>query len=65
MFERVASAAGAASAGAEAFGELAGTFGALGRAAFRTASRARGDREKLRAVRQILERAEHDIETLG
>jgi DNA-binding PadR family transcriptional regulator len=62
VFERVASAAGA---GAEAFGELAGAFGALGRAAFRTASRSRSDREKLRAVRQILERAEREIEALG
>lgn len=62
VFERVSSAAGA---GAEAFGELAGAFGALGRAAFRSASRTRADREKVRAIRQILERAEHDIEALG
>ena len=40
---------------------------ALGRSAFRAASRAssRGDRERLRAVRQVLERAERDIEALG
>lgn len=62
VFERVANAAGA---GAEAFGELASAFGALGRAAFNTARRGGGDRAKLRAVRQILERAEHDIEALG
>lgn len=62
VFERVSHAAGA---GAEAFGELAGAFGALGRAAFRSASRTRADRGKVRAIHQILERAEHDIEALG
>lgn len=61
VFARVRDAAGA---GAEDFGELAGAFGALGRAAFRTASRARGNRERLRRVRDILERAERDIEAL-
>jgi DNA-binding PadR family transcriptional regulator len=62
VFERVS---GMADAGAEAFGELAGAFGALGRAAFRAASRVRGDRARLRAVRQILERAEREIDALG
>ena len=46
------------------FGELASAFGALGRAAFKQASKARGDRDVLRAVRKILEQAEHDIEKL-
>ncbi len=62
VFERVSHVAGA---GAEMFGELASAFGALGRAAFKAASKARGDRDFLRSVRQILERAEHDIEKLG
>jgi DNA-binding PadR family transcriptional regulator len=62
VFERVSQVA---EAGVEAFGELAGAFGALGRAAFRRASRARGDRETLRRVRQILEDAEREIEKLG
>ena len=62
VFARVRDAAGA---GAEDFGELAGAFGSLGRAAFRTASRARGNRERIHRLRQILERAEHDIEALG
>lgn len=61
VFARVA---GAANAGAEAFGELAGAFGALGRAAFRTASQADGDRERLRRVREILERAARELETM-
>lgn len=62
VFARVRDAAGA---GAEDFGELAGAFGSLGRAAFRTASRSRGDRERVRRLREILERAEHDIEKMG
>ena len=62
VFERVSNFAGA---GVEMFGELASAFGALGRAAFRTANKSRGDREVLRAVRKIIERAEHDIEKLG
>jgi DNA-binding PadR family transcriptional regulator len=62
VFERVSHFAGA---GVEMFGELASAFGALGRAAFKQASKARGDRELLRAVRKILEQAEHDIEKLG
>lgn len=62
VFDRVASAAGAR---AEAFGELAGAFGALGRAAFQAASRARGDRAKVRAVREVLERAAREVEQLG
>jgi DNA-binding PadR family transcriptional regulator len=61
VFERVSNVA---EAGIEAFGELASAFGALGRAAFRRASRTRGDREMIRRVRQILEQAEHDIEKL-
>jgi DNA-binding PadR family transcriptional regulator len=61
IFERVSHAAGA---GAELIGELAGAFGSLGRAAFRTASQARGDREKLRRVREVLERAAREIEGL-
>ena len=62
VFDRVREVAGA---GAEAFGELAGAFGTLGRAAFRTASRAGGDRAKVRALRDILERPERDITPLG
>jgi len=62
VFERVSNFAGA---GVEMFGELASAFGALGRAAFRTANKSRGDREVLRAVRKIIEQAEHDIEKLG
>ena len=62
VFERVSSFAGA---GVEMFGELASAFGALGRAAFKQASKARGDRDVVRAVRKILEQAEHDIEKLG
>ena len=62
VFARVRDAAGA---GAEDFGELAGTFGALGRAAFRTASQARGDRDRLRRLREILERAAREVEALG
>ena len=54
-----------ADAGTEFFGEMARAFGSLGRTAFKTASKARGDRERLKAVREILERAEHDIEKLG
>ena len=54
-----------AEAGVEAFGELAGAFGALGRAAFRQASRARGDREAVRRVREIIEQAEREIGKLG
>lgn len=65
VFERVSSAAGAAGARAEALGDLAGTFGALGRATFRATGRASGDRERQRAVRAILERATHEIEALG
>jgi DNA-binding PadR family transcriptional regulator len=61
VFERVANVG----AGVEMFGELATAFGALGRAAFRTASKSRGEREVLRAVREIIERAQHDIEKLG
>ena len=61
IFERVSHVAGA---GAEMFGELAGAFGGLGRAAFRTAGRSRGDREKLRRVREILERAAREIDEL-
>lgn len=62
VFERVSNVA---EAGVEAFGELAGAFGSLGRAAFRRASRARGDRELLRRVREIIEAAEREIEQLG
>ncbi|MBV9879398.1 MAG: PadR family transcriptional regulator [Gemmatirosa sp.] len=62
VFDRVRNVAGA---GAEMFGELASAFGSLGRAAFRTASRSRGDHVKLNALREIIERAEHDIEKLG
>ncbi|AHG91188.1 transcriptional regulator PadR family protein [Gemmatirosa kalamazoonensis] len=62
VFERVSHVAGA---GVELFGELASAFGALGRAAFKTASKSRGDRDLLKKVRDIIERAEHDIETLG
>jgi DNA-binding PadR family transcriptional regulator len=61
VFDRVSSMAGA---GVEMFGELASAFGALGRAAFKTASKAHGDRELLRRVRKIIERAEHEIEEL-
>lgn len=62
VFERVREMAGA---GAEAFGELAGAFGALGRTAFRTASRAGSDRAALRKLREILERAEREIDAIG
>ena len=62
VFERVSNFAGA---GVEMFGELASAFGALGRAAFKQASKARGDRDVLRAVRKIIEQAEHAIEKLG
>jgi DNA-binding PadR family transcriptional regulator len=62
VFERVSNVAGT---GAEMFGELAGAFGALGRAAFKTASRTRGDRELLRRIRKIIERAEQEIQELG
>ena len=62
VFERVSNVA---EAGVEAFGELAGAFGSLGRAAFRRASRSRGDREMLRRVREIIEAAEREIEKLG
>ena len=56
---------GVAGASAEAYGEFAHAFEALGKAAIRTASRAGGDQAKLSAVRQIIERAEHDIQLLG
>lgn len=61
VFERVSNVAGA---GAEMFGELATAFGGLGRAAFKTASKQRGDREVLRRIRNILERAEREIHEL-
>ncbi len=62
LFDRVSGVAGA---GAEAFGELAGAFGALGRVAFQAATRAGGDRERLRAAREVLERAARELEALG
>jgi DNA-binding PadR family transcriptional regulator len=61
VFERVSNVA---EAGGQAFGELATAFGALGRAAFQRASRSRTDRDMLRRVREIIERAEREIEKL-
>ena len=62
VFERVASAAGA---GAEVLHELGSAFASLGRAAFGAARKRDADRAKLGAIREILERAEHDIQKLG
>jgi DNA-binding PadR family transcriptional regulator len=61
VFERVSHFA---ESGMETFGELASTFGTLARAAFKEASKSRGNRDRLKAIRKILEQAEHDIETL-
>jgi DNA-binding PadR family transcriptional regulator len=45
-------------------GELAGAVGALGRASYAAASRAGSDRERLRQVREVLERAARELDGL-
>lgn len=45
-------------------GELAGAVGALGRSAYGAASRAGSDRERLRQVREVLERAARELDGL-
>lgn len=62
VFERVASAAGA---GADVMRELGSAFASLGRSAFGAARKRDADGAKLRAIREILERADHDIQKLG
>lgn len=62
VFERVSQAA---SAGAETAHELGSAFASLGRAAFGAARKRDSDGAKLRTIRAILERAEHDIQKLG
>ncbi len=62
VFERIGRTAGA---GVEAVAELAGAFGSLGRAAFGTMNRSRGDRDVAQKVRDVLERAQREIEQLG
>jgi DNA-binding PadR family transcriptional regulator len=50
---------------AAAMGELAGGIGAIARAAYHAASRAHGDRERLRKVREVMERAAREIDGLA
>jgi DNA-binding PadR family transcriptional regulator len=62
VFQRVSQAA---SAGTEVMHELGSAFASLGRSAFGAARKRDADGAKLRAIREILERADHDIQKLG
>jgi DNA-binding PadR family transcriptional regulator len=63
LFERISEF------GSNAFGggiaEVAAGFSALGRAAFGAASRAHNDAERMRSIREVLERAAREIDGLG
>ena len=62
IFERI-SDFGGANFGA-AIGEMAAGASAIGRAAFAAASRSHGDAERLRKIREIMERAAREIDEL-
>jgi DNA-binding PadR family transcriptional regulator len=62
IMERIAGLGGGM---AGAVGEIAAGAQAIGRAAYAAATRARGDAERLREVREIMERAAREIDALG